>query len=124
MSQEFIMDNNIVNNVVDVILKESKLGELPGQDGIRTMVLNTVQRLYFNLFEGNHAICTKLEQPSTDAYGNAKPTRFSAKQDKLHANAFMQRDKMVELGINVIAKACRDDIDSRYPSGTKYSKKS
>lgn len=109
------MNNKKVNKLVDIILKESKLDQLAGQDDIRTFVLNAVENMYARLFEKNFGICEDLDRPQkTNAYGKPIVRRYSANQDRLHANAHMQRDKMLELGIDVIAQECRADLDSRY----------
>ena len=109
------MNNQTVNKLVDIILKESKLDQLAGQDDIRTFVLNSVELMYARLFEDNFSICNKLDKPQTNAYGKPIVRRYSANQDRLHANAQMQRNKMLELGIDKIAEECRADFDSRYP---------
>ena len=108
------MKNKTVNKLVDMILKESKLDQLPGQDDIKIYVRNNVENLYARLFERNFSICENLDKPQTDAYGKPIVRRYSANQDRLHANAHMQRSKMLELGIDIIAKECRADLDSRY----------
>tara|TARA_R100001443_G_scaffold20454_3_gene32412 strand:+ start:6668 stop:7006 length:339 start_codon:yes stop_codon:yes gene_type:complete len=108
------MNNEKVNKLVDIILKESELDQLTGQDDIRIYVLNAVENMYARLFERNFSICNNLDKPQTDAYGKPIVRRYSANQDRLHANAHMQRNKMLELGIDVIAQECRADLDSRY----------
>tara|TARA_S200002703_G_scaffold78384_1_gene67493 strand:- start:225 stop:563 length:339 start_codon:yes stop_codon:yes gene_type:complete len=108
------MNNKIVNNLVNVILKESKLDQLAGQDDIRIYVLNAVENMYARLFERNFSICENIDKPQTDAYGKPMVKKFSPNQDRLHANAHMQRDKMLELKIDIIAKECRDDLNTRY----------
>ena len=108
------MNNKSVNKLVDLILKESGLDKLPGQEDIRIYVLNAVENLYARLFERNFSICENIDKPQTDAYGKPMVKKFSPNQDRLHANAHMQRNKMLELNIDIIAKECRDDLNSRY----------
>lgn len=107
---------NMINDIVDVILEKSELAKLPDPDGkLKLYFFNKVQLMLPDFCQANENICNRAEGTRVSRFGRAKPTNYSAEQQRLHANAVMQRDKLVELGIDKIAIECRQDYDNRYP---------
>lgn len=117
--QEFVMNEDIVkmiNEITDFILAKTGLGKLPDPDKkLRLYVSNKVQLMLPDFCQANENICNRAEGTRVSRFGRAKPTNYSVEQQRLHANAVMQRDKMVELGIDQIAIECRQEYDKRYP---------
>lgn len=106
----------MINDIVDVILEKSGVAKLHDPDSkLRLYFFNKVQLMLPDFCQANENICNRAEGTRVSKFGRAKPTNYSVEQQRLHANAVMQRDKMVELGIDQIAIECRADYDKRYP---------